>query len=124
MLTLNRRGWMVRWAYVGADWIPSQTTICKVFWGFVFRAAVLVVLSLLISSLIAWIWMYRLEALKFIGIAVGCMAAVLGVLIGGAWLDERQRKDGHILPQRVRDSVPYQGIVAIKQRLCPLVRIE
>lgn len=124
MLTLNRRGWVVRWAYLGSP-TPSQTSICKLFWRLVGTISLLFMAALAVSLFIAWFWMYTAKVLMIVGIVVGIIVVIVAVCYTITKLEDyAEANNGHVVPEPIRYTAVYQGIVAIKRRLCPIVEIH
>jgi hypothetical protein len=102
---------------------PRVASLCAVFW----RGCVLIPLLLFlcgcgIAAILVQFYMYFWQTtMGILGIALWA-SFVIGIVAAACWVETKVKRDG-VLPKAFRDSVPFHGAKAIKQRLCPLIEI-
>ena len=118
-MELNRKSWIVWWAYLWEGAPPHQTSLCALFWRTVALSPVKVfslgcVIALIGSAVYEYPW--RSVAL------VGVVASILGAIVLIAWLvDEVEFR--HRPRQPEQPSVVRDGFRAIKGKVCPIVTL-
>lgn len=132
MLTVNHRNWFFKWAYLinfqdTRDAI-DVTTLCSLFW----RSAVLTPLKLcVLSSPVVgmgyWIGVTDRETVREVIVLV---VWVVGGMSFAIHMDNRARAKRErdeamgIKPKPPKPSFIGETIRGIKERYCPLVRVE
>lgn len=131
-MELDRDGKLARWAYCLSDnWIldgkysgkvPRQTSLCALFW----RAFVGVPLAFLFFALllVTVVVMVVLGAIRFwypLLLTLGIVMTGVVVVAGASyWLDTRS--DG--LHTQKEPSVFWEGLKAVKGKVCPIVKFK
>jgi hypothetical protein len=137
-LTFRRDGWVVRWAYLLEDWPPSRTTLCELFWRCVLLSPWKVLAVAFIGTVIVFGGPIAVTALCsfFLGTEVALLiVAPTALLLTLNILDDDARE--RLLQQTQRSRVASTvrnvaevgdvisgGVMALKSRFCPIVRIE
>lgn len=122
---IKSTSWIVRVAY-WVDYphfLPKQTTLCALFWRFVFAACLpfVGVLVVMLGYLHAWIYHFK-ETLT----VTLMVASFLAIIFGVGFLVERVRKYRY-RQWRDPNEVPnplWQGLKSVKQKFCPIIEIR
>lgn len=122
-MTLSRRNWFVRFAFIGADWgIPTQVSLCALFWRIVWRLIVVTVLLSLIIAIGFAIWQKPWEFLKGFAAVVGATSFIIGTIYAVTRID-RILKNAQNLPTEELNFAEVV-ITSIKNRFCPIFEIK
>lgn len=133
-MVLERHSRIVRWAYLHDKDVPERTSLCAIFWrsvlwtplGLFCKVAITIwtIGWLMWLAFLAFDWAItnwpttlRILTVVFLGavLVVGCVVATRIT----SWLRTQER------PIRaIKESPIYQGAVAVKSKVCPLVEIR
>lgn len=116
-MELPRESWIVRWAYLGSQYVPERTSLCALFWRVVLVTPLLISAFITLCGALAFM-VYRHPQPAAAVVGVAAMTAIC--LLGGAALhDWREgKKDKPERPSVIRD-----GYRAIKRKVCPIVTL-
>lgn len=122
MITIKESGLLARWAYLLSDYTPCQTTLCTLFW----RSVLLTPIKLIGVGVFLGALLYVLIWLPFK--EFGLFGPLIAPLFTGflvLWfivlgkIKERWSDNDYPEP-----SIIMEGLRGIKEKYCPIVRIE
>ena len=111
-MILSRKSYLLRWAYWWEErWSrPDQVSLCLLFWRAFFIAPVMSAIIGGLVVILSPVWLLCVIDEKFDGRTTR-----------RRWLNAMDAKYERFRPSR---SVFYQGVKAMKARVCPLIEIR
>lgn len=123
MMTVNGNGPLVEWAYKFEERVPLYTNLCALFWRTVlFTPLKIGAIGLVLGLLVLWHEYLWFQAWWMALAPVGGVAGLLGTIAFGVWCEDRFR-ERKLRPAEDRTLV-YLVYRSIKDRYCPLIRID
>ena len=135
MITLSSESKLVRFAYFGS-YKPERTSLCKLFWMAALRVYVLLAIvvgmvQFIMALITDWLGLIWLTAMMLA--VVYCGAKIVGwacELLDDQIEDtieswsERSAAYYPVVARKVRSSLIFQYMKALKDKTCPLVLIK
>ena len=117
---MDRKGWLVWWAYLGEDTVPKQTSLCALFWRTVLWGPVklgCIGIILWAMGFVLWqIWLFPWTFGFVISAIVTAGLTGTGLIVGGKRVVRSQAfKDARL--------TVVEGAYAIKHNLCPIIQL-
>ena len=119
MLTLNRNGHLVEWAWKWSDYeSPRQTDLCTLFWRTVFLTPLKIAATGFLGGVFTIFLGYPFVMCGIVDglLLYGVFLAMLAIVLGSGWV----ALDKGSVVHRTGSAV-YK---AIKHRYCPLITLE
>lgn len=121
-MTLSSRNWLVRFAYIGADWgVPAQVSLCALFWRTVWRVIVAAVLLTLAGAYL-YVWYREPLGLLFAHLAT---LSGIGLVLTFVWIVNTLRHRRRLIAYgELEPSIVSVAYHAFKNRFCPIITID
>lgn len=108
-LILSRNSWLFKWAYlperITDQYIPERSSVCPIFWRVILGVPMFVIIGTFIVSVTFPLALAYQAISKYLKVKRGLNLE-------------------YALTRPLEDTFVWQRILAIKHKVCPIVRIE
>jgi hypothetical protein len=126
-MTLSYNSRIVRWAYFFNSYVPSQTSLCKLFWK-------TVLITPLIGLGIGGVCGFLLWLITYVGLYKNTKFTLVSIAFIGAlilYVNFANKKVKRAIEDtcesigiKVQESILWQGMKAVKGKFCPIIQIR
>ena len=114
-MELSRDSRLVRWAYL-TDTRPNQTSLCALFWRSVLVSPCVAVVCVVISPIIGIVLFWR----KYLDKPYHAYRRRQAQRANEKWYRKYEARQNHP-PDPSAFKVLWLGLVAVKQKFCPII---